>query len=217
MLQAKETLRELGFVYLPAHLAGPSINELVKVLGLRVRVSGRIHELRPAISDINSPNTYSGRYGLGEFPFHTDLAHHQNPPPFLVLRCLRGYAGVFTPLVDGHPIVEKIGDSLLSRALVQARRPIQRALPLLAIWEPHIGKGQLRWDHEYLRPASAAGEEAMQRIVDEIAQSIRHSVTLCETGDTLIIDNRRMLHARSQVPPECQDRTIERAYLEYTA
>lgn len=217
MRKASKTLRELGFAYLAANVSGRSINELVAGLGLRVRVAGRVHELRPVIADINSPNTYSGRYGLSEFPFHTDLAHYPSPPPFLVLRCIKGYAEVSTFLVDGHRIVERIGRSLASRALVQARRPMQRALPLLALWEPHVGNGQLRWDHEYLRPASAAGEDAMQRITDEIGRSTRHSVALCETGDTLVIDNRRMLHSRGIVPPEYQDRIIERAYLEYLA
>nr|WP_281066390.1 TauD/TfdA family dioxygenase [Xanthobacter flavus] len=39
------------------------------------------------------------------------------------------------------------------------------------------------------------------------------SIALAHPGDTLIIDNWRMLHARSPIPPGREDRSIQRVYL----
>lgn len=215
MTQISESLRELGFAFLPRLRAGASSHDVARDLGHRsAGAIGEVHALRPSELEVSAPNTYSGRYGHGEFPFHTDFAHYPGPPAFLMLRCIRGYSQVTTRLIDGFQIVGKIGSSLLSRALVQARRPFRGALPLMTIWEPHVGSGQLRWDEEYLKPASFAGEEAMTQIADEIARSEPSSVALSEPGDTLVIDNRRVLHARAAVPPDCRDRVIERVYLE---
>jgi alpha-ketoglutarate-dependent taurine dioxygenase len=40
------------------------------------------------------------------------------------------------------------------------------------------------------------------------------SCALARAGDTLLIDNWRMLHARSSIPLGREDRIIERVYLE---
>lgn len=215
MLQVSDTLHEKGYVFVSACRSEANSAEIVDGLGRRCTGSaGQIHPLRSTMMDPHLPNTYSGRYGFGEFPYHTDLAHHRTPPPYLLLRCVRGYEQVQTDLIDGLNIVGQVGASLLTRALVQARRPRNGELALMSIWEPHIGRGQLRWDEEYLNPASEAGKEAMELVAAEIAKAPRISISLCHPGDTLLIDNRRMLHARSKVPLACQDRLIERVYLE---
>lgn len=36
----------------------------------------------------SGPNTYSGLFGLEEFPLHTDLAHWHSPPRYILLRVL---------------------------------------------------------------------------------------------------------------------------------
>jgi L-asparagine oxygenase len=208
-------LRAHGFAFFPSFQTGLASDRVVDLLGCRCRgAAGRVHCLKPAPASPQLPNTYSGRYGFDEFPFHTDLAHHLTPPPYILLRCIRGHEAVSTRLIDSVQIIRSVGTSLLARALVQPRRPRNGQRPLMSIWEPHVGQGQLRWDPEYLSAAGVAGEEAMAAIVDAIASAPPLEVTLCRPGDTLIVDNRRMLHARSPVPQTCRDRLIERVYLE---
>src|SRR5690606_39074406 len=78
-----------------------------------------------------SPVSYSGIYGLGEFPFHTDLAHWRQPPRYLLLRCVVGFKAVRTFLIDGRQLVDQLGASTFSRALVRPRRPRDGRLALL--------------------------------------------------------------------------------------
>ena len=80
---------------------------------------GPIHQLRPKRVEDSPPNTYSGNYGLGEFPLHTDLAHWFLPPRYFLLRCVVGFGSVPTLLVDGFPLVEQVGATNLTRALMQ--------------------------------------------------------------------------------------------------
>lgn len=204
-----------GFIFLSGFQADADISDVVNSLGKRsLGAVGRSHRLTPAIADERSPNTYSGRYGCDEFPFHTDLAHHLLPPRYLLLRCIRGYREVHTLLIDGWEIMQTVDRSLLMRALVQPRRPRRGSLPLLSILDSQYGHAMLRWDKEYLRPASVAGEEATSLIAAQIPRAKRIDFSLYQEGDTLVVDNWRMLHARSAVPESCRDRIIERSYLE---
>ena len=215
MAKSFPELRAHGFAFLPSFRTELASDQVVDLLGRRcLGPAGRVHFLKPEQANPQSPNTYSGRYGFDEFPFHTDLAHYLAPPPYLLLRCIRGHEAVSTRLIDGIQIMRSVGPSLLARALVQPRRPRNGQRPLMSIWEPHVGRGQLRWDPEYLSAAGVAGEEASMAITDAIASAKPLEVTLCRHGDTLIVDNRRMLHARSPVPQKCRDRLIERVYLE---
>jgi L-asparagine oxygenase len=66
---------------------------------------------------------YSGIYGLGCFPFHTDLAHWRVPPHYLLLRCMTGYSDVPTLLVDGQALIDAVTLDVLIRAIFMPRRP----------------------------------------------------------------------------------------------
>src|SRR5216684_7723876 len=55
-----------------------------------------VQSLRPRDSNEVSRNQYSGHYGLGEFPLHSDLAHWTIPPRYFLLRCIVGGDDVFT-------------------------------------------------------------------------------------------------------------------------
>src|SRR6185436_2134964 len=101
--EVEQTFRERlvaeGYVVLPRLAVDVRLDSIAKDLGQPIAAwNGPIvHELAPRVS--GTPNTYSGIFGLGRFPFHTDLAHWPVPPRYLVLRCIRGYEDVPTQLV----------------------------------------------------------------------------------------------------------------------
>lgn len=171
-----------------------------------------IQELVPRA--IATPNTYSGMYGLDCFPFHTDLAHWRQPPRYLLLRCLNGYSDVPTLLLDGQAIFDAETLEILTRAIVKPRRPSGGTLDLLRLCTPVDSGYCFRWDETFLKPASRIGEVASQRVRELLPKRDPLSIALVRSGDTLLIDNWRMLHARSLVPTECEDRKIHRVYLE---
>jgi len=210
-------LRDNGYAFLPSHLPTNSTEEIVRSIGhpLSLGQGSPIHQLKPKLQIDSTPNTYSGIFGYDQFPLHTDLAHWRFPPRFLVLRCVRGFGAVPTLLVDGERAVEGADRNAFTRALVRPRRPIDGALPLLRLYDRQQGeRGLLRWDQVFICPASRAGEVGIAKFAGYLARSSPISVSLAKHGDTLIIDNWRMLHGRAPIPQGCEGRIIERVYLE---
>ena len=65
----------------------------------------------------------------------------------------------------------------------------------------------------FLRPASPSSEVTFDSIHAFILTSKPVEVSLVDRGDTLVIDNWRMLHGRKAAPINAMSRQIERAYI----
>jgi L-asparagine oxygenase len=207
-------LSKRGYVFLPNHQPGVHAVAVAMNLGLPLTPweGGLVQTLIPRTEA--TPNTYSGIYGLNRFPFHTDLAHWCMPPRYLLLRCVTGYADVPTLLIDGWALMNAVTLDILGRAIFRPRRPRDGALALLRLCEPTDGGHRLRWDEAFLTPASKIGDLAKPRVQEWLAKREPMSISLTNTYDTLLIDNWRMLHARSPITAGREDRAIERVYLE---
>lgn len=203
-----------GYIFLPAYCPEANIAAIAWALGQAITPweGGMIQELVPRAHA--APNTYSGIFGIGTFPFHTDLAHWYLPPRYLMLRCVRGFADVQTLLLDGRDLINIVTLDVLNRAIYRPRRPRDGALTLLRLCEPVDIEYRLRWDEIFLKPASRVGIIADQRVREYIAASKPVAISLAAPGDLLLIDNWRMLHARDPVPRGRENRKIERMYLE---
>lgn len=161
-----------------------------------------------------APNTYSGIYGLNQFPLHTDLAHWRLPPRYLLLRCIVGSPDVATLLADGRNLMEAIEPDILFRALFRPRRPRNRSLTLLRLCETTNDGHRIRWDEIFIKPASRLANIANYEIRKWLSQHEPVSISLERKGDVLLLDNWRMMHARSSIPNERRDREIHRIYFE---
>jgi hypothetical protein len=84
----------------------------------------------------------------------------------------------------------------------------------LRLFEGDDEASLIRWDQTFIRPASEAGRLGFALFKEALSTIEPTRVALAARGDTLLIDNWRMLHARSSVPADCRDRLLERAYLE---
>jgi L-asparagine oxygenase len=216
MISIRSKLSQTGYLYLPSYHPDASTDEIARSLGTPLALANRspVHQLKPKSAKTATPNTYSGVFGYGGFPLHTDLAHWRFPPRFLMLRCITGFAAVPTLLVDGAAIIDDENRSIFSRALVRPPRPIDGSMPLLRLYGQQDGQGLLRWDEVFIRPASPTGEVGLRKFGECLARIQPVKIALATSGDTLILDNWRMLHGRSPVPPGCQGRLLDRAYLE---
>lgn len=205
-----------GFAFIPSHVPDQEPLQAFGHLGVIVSVGTQndTQSLRPRRLEEAPRNIYSGNYGLSEFPLHTDLAHWYVPPRYLALRCIVGASNVETRLLDGRLIERKIGRSRLRRTLVQPRRPLNGRLPLLRILDEPQNLGMLiRWDSLFIKPASDDSADTFNTIQVVLSEAPAIRVALTSPGDTLVIDNWRMLHGRSEVPRDGLQRHIERAYL----
>ncbi len=212
--EIKNSIIDCGYAFLRKIYLDLNTSEVASILGKPMVpwVGGLVQNLTPRAE--STPNTYSGIYGLGHFPFHTDLAHWRRPPRYLLLRCIRGYEDVKTLLIDGRVILSAVTLDVMTRAIMKPRRPQNNAIHLLRLCEQVESGYRLRWDEKFLRPASRIGEAASKQIRSVLCNTSTLSAALIEVGDMLIIDNWRMLHARTPVQVGREDRLIQRVYLE---
>jgi L-asparagine oxygenase len=206
----------VGFAFLPAHLPEQDSGDAIACFGTIEKLAGlnEIQDLVPKECLDSPPNIYSGNFGCGDFPFHTDLAHWFFPPHYLVLRCIEGTRDVKTRLIDSRRVVRSVGVDNLCRALVQPRRPVEMNRSLLRILERcPDGKSRFRWDSLFIVPASAHSSRTCGEIKNALASAKPLDFVLGQPGDTLVVDNWRMLHARSAVPVTQRNRKIHRGYL----
>jgi L-asparagine oxygenase len=210
----KQEIDSRGYVLISELHPKVSTADVAKALGtpLTPWEGELVQDLRPRAAA--APNTYSGNFGLNRFPFHTDLAHWRTPPRYLMLRCQVGYPDVPTLMLDGHALVDAVGSDVMARAIFKPRRPRNGVFELLRLYEAAAeGAGLLRWDELFLKPASRVGETANTLIREWLAQTEPCSIALQRPADTLVIDNWRILHARSPIPPGREGRSIQRVYL----
>ena len=209
----RERLAAQGYAVLPRFAVDVGLEAVVAYLGEPVAAwdGPIIHELVPRASA--APNTYSGIFGHGRFPFHTDLAHWGVPPRYIVLRCVRGYADVPTQLIDGGAIVSEVGAVEMRRALMTPRRPRSGRIEVLRLSQREGSEELLRWDEVFLKPASRVGQRVFERVLVFIENAEPASIALVDRGDVAIIDNWRMLHARPAISDDRRDRRLERVYL----
>jgi alpha-ketoglutarate-dependent taurine dioxygenase len=71
----------------------------------------------------------------------------------------------------------------------------------------------IRWDQEYLKPASHVGELAFSSFQIIVEEATALPAVMVDDGDVVVIDNWRMLHARPAIAPNRRDRRLERVYL----
>jgi L-asparagine oxygenase len=213
--EVRQVVADRGFGLIPQHLPERATLSAVSVLGAVTRVAGLadVQVLAPRSRVEATPNVYSGTFGHGVFPLHTDLAHWFTPPRYLALRCRSGGEGVSTLLLDGKDLIAGIGELSLRRSMVQPRRPIEGSRPLLRLLDFRSGETCLRWDGLFVRAATRESAATCGEVTKYLAEAVPLEITLLRPGDTLVVDNWRMLHGRSSVPPSSVSRRIERVYL----
>jgi L-asparagine oxygenase len=222
--QASSVLADLkrdGFslrLGLPPH---SSTTEVAQALGCVVNIEilvpysgiSAVQSLRPKTASDCGQNRYSGHYGLGIFPLHSDLAHWAIPPRYLLLRCVVGSSDVFTHLLPWTPIVELMGAAALRRSVFAARKRRVGCSGLVRAMSYHDGSEVLRWDPIFLEPLNQPANALVLAMLDSPWNIPFLKVLLHLPGDTLLIDNWRMLHGRAEVSTQSTTRHIDRVYL----
>ena len=190
-----KSIRELatfGFCFLPATDSVRKIANNLDDIGSIEELPGlrRIQILKPNSLDASEPNSYSGNFGLSEFPLHTDLAHWPIPPRYLALQCVLGSNKITTRLLDSEDISKAVGASKLERTLARPRRPLAGEFPLLTLRSRgSVDTSTLfRWDSIFIKPASSWSRGVFQEVVDAIKGVQAQEVILKNPGDLLVVD-----------------------------
>ena len=218
-----DMLRTDGFAFLPSWRTNANTHEIAESIGKVIDTSlnsngfsiKTVQTLQPRHKQPESCKVYSDIFGLSRFPLHTDLAYWYEPPHYLILRCLHGSSEVRTRILSVDIVEQIVGESVIKRALVKPRHlPPGTPVCILPLRLPGIGKHSIRWDSVFLHPVNESASQfsvVMASIDNDSTLGV--DVTLVNHGDTLIVDNWKVLHGRSSVPCSSEMRRLERIYL----
>jgi hypothetical protein len=218
-----DQLHENGYIMLRDWHNEEKITSIARSLGTVVDIKtllpksniSTVQALKPGHKTESFSNTYTGTYGLGEFPIHTDLAHWARPPRYLMLRCKKGARGVTTKVLPYSELNSSLERSMLQQALARPRRtrPDDTVLLLPLVFRSR-GVDGFRWDSLFLVPMNEAAKEVSGFLSSKFCvNSKAKSLVLARKGDAVIIDNWRCLHGRSKISENEMDRELERVYL----
>lgn len=204
-------LKDDGFAVFEGSLFGEDALSIANNLGTIAPVPGAeiVQSLVPSDSVGKEASSYSGNYGMGEFPFHSDMAHWYKPPRFLLLRCIIPSPVVVTRILKAAPLFDGENKNDLRRALFKPRRRLNGRLSPLRLFEGNF----YRWDTLFIEPHSNLAKLLQIRISNRISTSISIDIALENAGHSILIDNWQTFHARSAVPPEASNRKLERVYI----
>lgn len=209
-----------GFAYGTVGARNVSTAELAASFGLVVDIPRflpganieTVQTLLPCRNKDSSPYRYSGRFGLQEFPLHTELAHWAVPPRYLSLRAVCG-SEVQTLVLTWDFVCSQMPSKFLRRALLRPRRlPPTGAFTALRVVTSVDSLDVFRWDTVFLAPLNPSACVLGEFLKSATRKST--TVTLRDADDVLLIDNWRTLHGRSAVDMRSLGRRIERVYLE---
>lgn len=183
LAQVRRDATRLKWAEVPTRRGGPALNTL-----------------RPVGRTEAEPNSLSARYGKGAQPLHTDGAHLRHPPDIVVLACettsttptrlwstnrYGRFVGGLPEFVHHGVFLSTSGnDSFFATA---------------------IEGGHLRYDPGCMIPCDARARQSVQFFAER--ETKEHQ--WCEPAQVLLIDNRRVLHARASAAHE-PDREIQR-------
>ena len=164
--------------------------------------------ISPQTFEAAKPNTLSSRYGLGNFPFHTDVAHWKHPADFVLLFCEDPGSGSRpTELIDTWQwcMSPQLNHALRSNLWKTG----YRSPKFCTVVEELDGLAHWRYDIGCMRPAGNKSTQLQAEIESLISSASPQKVSWSREA-LLVIDNKRMLHARGQAVNADQDRKLIR-------
>jgi len=206
-----QRLDEQGFVKFSVASGVTQTLEIARSIGDVALLPGiaEVQTLTPKQAEMTEKSSYSGNFGTGPFPLHTDMAHWHTPPRYFLLRCVRPAEGVYTTFLHARKLFHAEADDTMNRSLFRPRRRIDGRLTILRL----NSGGMYRWDSLFIQPINDRAEALRQRIAQRIDVCSPLHVALEESNECIVVDNWKTLHGRTAVPPQCMSRRLDRVYL----
>jgi Taurine catabolism dioxygenase TauD, TfdA family len=173
------------------------------------RGDATVSVLRPSAASNAHPNSLSATYGLGRQPLHTDGAHMQEPPDLLVLICTLPSATstqLWRPDFRQSPPASTTTAFSHGMFLVRNGRESFYAPALSGSWA--LSGARYRYDPGCMTPCDARAREVQEYFEQQLSRAVANEWQTA--GQVLVIDNRRVLHARSGVADGDLNRELTR-------
>jgi hypothetical protein len=170
------------------------------------RTGGRLYDtIRPTDRNLARACSLSRVFGLDEFPLHVDTAHWAIPCRFLLLGCYSATSGYTdTEMLDASALTFDVDEQdLLHNATFRIKTGRHSFFASIRC----KSRPFIRFDPGCMYPMSSDGRAALSLFTKERWTGHIHRVTWrCKTA--VLIDNWRMLHARSAVDSRDTDRVL---------
>jgi hypothetical protein len=170
------------------------------------RGDAAVSVLRPVTESTAHPSSLSVVYGLGKQPLHTDGAHLQEPPAFLVFICERPTTTatlLWRPDVPGR----RSGPRTMSaEALRHGMFVVRNGRD--SFYAPVLSGSSYRYDPGCMTPCDARAREVQDYFEQQSSRAAAHEWSAA--GQVLVVDNRHALHARAAVAEDDLDRELTR-------
>jgi L-asparagine oxygenase len=206
-----QLLSKNGFIKFSCNSEDESTLEIAQSIGNVLALPGvsPVQTLVPNSAESRERSSYSGNFGMGAFPLHTDMAHWYIPPRYLLLRCIRPAEQVYTSFVSIGEVIDFEDPITFKRALFRPRRRLDGRLSILRLYDNDV----FRWDPLFIRPINNHASALQARVEKRIANAVVRTVTFESSTDCILIHNWKVLHGRSSVPTSAFHRVVERVYL----
>jgi L-asparagine oxygenase len=163
-----------------------------------LRASGIVDSLIAKNIEAAYQSSLSSRFGLGEFPFHTDDAVSDIPSRFVLLLAKKGGHLADTTLLDGRRIISYLPVDLradINEAVFYIRNGTSSFTSTIV----DQARQFIRFDPNVMRPTGRRSEHLFSSISFLIKTA---QPTHIRWDDTvlLIVDNHRVLHGRCALP-----------------
>ncbi|QYK54277.1 MAG: TauD/TfdA family dioxygenase [Fimbriimonadaceae bacterium] len=150
----------------------------------------------------NGAQSYSGQYGLSEFPLHTDFAEERVPPRVLALICIDP-GKMLTPTLV-MPLMELKERKKLLDCICEVRT--RNGNFTSSVVSNSKGELLLRYEKHAMSPMGRYSKVIFDHFLDDI----KPTLVRLSKGQILLIDNWCCLHGRGAVAEESSDRRILR-------
>ncbi|MGW0323950.1 hypothetical protein [Nocardia sp. NPDC003183] len=158
-----------------------------------------LSELRPVTAQQAPSRSLSAVYGLGAQPLHTDGAHLRQPPDVVILAAPQPNSTPTKLWKPQYPC-EEFEHGLFT---------VDAGTDTFLATAYDVEVGRWRYDPGCMRPADERAHTAIQTMNRAFDGSVTFEWSL--PNQVLLIDNRAVLHARSEVADGDHDRVMVRA------
>ncbi|WP_353859771.1 hypothetical protein [Azospirillum formosense] len=173
--------------------------------------------LQPREAESGKRNTLSGRFGLGEFPMHTDGATMPLPPRFVLLRSVSddhsrrptllahvGWSNAKFPLYDN-----------LSSSMLLVGGPKRYFYAPIVSQPAGYRRAFIRFNPCCMKPIGNTASENTFAHATRLAEHAERTSVFWERGRALLIDNWQVLHGRgiSEIVNAEGFRVLERCFI----
>lgn len=185
---------------------------LAKALGeIALDNSDVIHILRPKEKKSGIKDSFSYKYGLEQFPYHTDTAFWSIPTKYFILASERE-SKCSTYLIDFSQLIGSVSQSelkIFQKSVFILKTPSQTKF--VSLLSNNDSKLNLRYDPNIMSAFNKYAKDAVG-ILDDFLNKSKPIEVEWTGSNVLVVDNWRMLHSRGECIDE-KERTLKRIYV----